>query len=156
MQLIKDRQIVEDSYQYIADAESLMDGNITVSLTRWQNDKAQLRNHAGKVGLRLNFDDAFETIGDDLNSLPLIELNFSFFGDGRLFSRAKLLRIRFGYQGEIRAVGSFMLDQIFYLSKVGVNAFQLDNSTSTEVALAALNDFSVSYQTTAENQPLLS
>lgn len=146
MQIIKDRQIVEDNYHYLADDESLVSGNITVSLARWQQEKAQLLSHDGKVGVRLNFDDALEAIAADLNALSLIELNFSFFGDGRLFSRAKLLRSRFGYQGEIRAVGDFMLDQIFYLSKVGVNAFQLNNTEQLPVALATLDDFSVSYQ----------
>ena len=146
MQIIKDKQIVEDAYHYVADDESLVSGNITVSLARWQQDKAQLLTYDGKVGLRLNFDDDFEAIADDLQSLPLIELNFSFFGDGRLFSRAKLLRSRFGYHDEIRAVGNFMLDQIFYLSKVGVNAFCVNDSAFVLVALAALDDFSVSYQ----------
>jgi uncharacterized protein (DUF934 family) len=147
MQIIKDRQIVEDNYSYIAGDADLVAGNITVSLTRWQQARARLLNHDGKVGIRLNFDDDIAAIADDLKFLPLIELNFSFFGDGRLFSKAKLLRMRFGYQGEIRAVGAFMVDQVFYLSKVGVNAFQLDNATQLPVALTALDDFSFSYQT---------
>lgn len=146
MQIIKDKQIVEDHYRYIADGESLESGNITVSLARWQQEKTQLLNHDGKVGLRLNFDDDIAIITHDLHNIPLLELNFSFFGDGRLFSRAKLLRSRFGYQGEIRAVGQFMVDQVCYLSKVGVNAFQLDNPAQLPVALATMDDFSVSYQ----------
>lgn len=146
MQIIKDRQIIEDNYCYISDDENLSSGNISVSLARWQQEKAQLLKHNGKVGLRLNFDDNVDLISDDLNDIPLIELSFSFFGDGRLFSRAKLLRSRFNYQGEIRAVGNFIVDQIFYLSKVGVNAFQLNNPEQLPVALKTLDDFSVSYQ----------
>lgn len=146
MQIIKDRQIVEDNYRYIEDEENLTSGNITVSFARWQQQKSQLLNHNGKVGLRLNIEDDVTLIEDDLKNIPLIELNFPAFTDGRLFSRAKLLRIRFGYQGEIRAVGQFMVDQVFYLSKLGVNAFQLNNTEQLPVALAALDDFSVSYQ----------
>jgi uncharacterized protein (DUF934 family) len=145
MQLIKNREIIEDSYRYIADEQDLGEGNITVSLARWLENKAQLIPR-GNVGVRLEFDDVLENLQADLNSIPLIELNFTFFGDGRLFSKAKLLRERFGYQGEIRAVGAFMVDQIFYLAKVGVNAFQLEKTEQLPVALASFDDFSVSYQ----------
>ena len=146
MQIIKDKQIVENTYRYLADDESLSNGNITVSLARWQQEKAQLLSHDGQVGLRLTIEDDVTLIADDLNKIALIELNFPAFTDGRLFSRAKLLRIRFGYQGEIRAVGNFMLDQVFYLSKIGVNAFHLNNEEQLPVALATLDDFSISYQ----------
>lgn len=146
MQIIKDKQIVENTYRYLADDESLSNGNITVSLARWLQEKAQLLSHDGQVGLRLTIEDDVTLIADDLNKIALIELNFPAFTDGRLFSRAKLLRIRFGYQGEIRAVGNFMLDQVFYLSKIGVNAFHLNNEEQLPVALATLDDFSISYQ----------
>ena len=146
MQIIKDKQIVENTYRYLADDENLSNGNITVSLARWQQEKAQLLSHDGQVGLRLTIEDDVALIADDLNKIALLELNFPAFTDGRLFSRAKLLRIRFGYQGEIRAVGNFMLDQVFYLSKIGVNAFHLNNEEQLPVALATLDDFSISYQ----------
>jgi uncharacterized protein (DUF934 family) len=96
--------------------------------------------------VRLGSTDSVETIANDLADISLIELNFPAFTDGRLFSTAKLLRTRYSYQGEIRAVGQFMVDQVCYLSKVGVNAFQLDNVAQLPVALATLDDFSVSYQ----------
>jgi uncharacterized protein (DUF934 family) len=146
MQIIKDKKIVEDSFCYLADEENLVSGDVSVSLARWQAEKAQLLNHAGKVGLRLNVGDDIAGLADDLNKIPLIELNFAAFTDGRSFSRAKLLRERFGFQGEIRAVGQFMVDQVCYLSKVGVNAFQLNNVELLPVALKTLDDFSVSYQ----------
>lgn len=146
MQILKDREIIEDSFRYIADEEIAEGDNISVSLARWRQEKTQLQQHDGKVGVRLGSTDSVESIAGDLESISLVELNFPAFTDGRLFSTAKLLRIRFGYQGEIRAVGNFMLDQVFYLSKIGVNAFQLNNTEQLPVALAALDDFSVSYQ----------
>lgn len=145
MQIIKNRQIVADNYRYIADEESVTGENITVSLVRWQQEKEILKQQVTNLGIRLNALDDFDALGNELNHVPLIELNFGFFGDGRLFSRAKLLR-RAGFQGELRAVGQFMLDQVCYLSKVGVNAFCLENPNQLAVALVALDDFSVSYQ----------
>ena len=146
MQILKDREIIEDSFRHIADEEIVDGDNVSVSLARWQQEKSQLQQHDGKVGVRLGSTDSVESIAGDLEAISLVELNFPAFTDGRLFSTAKLLRIRYGYQGEIRAVGNFMLDQVFYLSKIGVNAFQLNNTEQLPVALAALDDFSVSYQ----------
>jgi uncharacterized protein (DUF934 family) len=146
MQILKDREIIEDNFRYIADEEIIEGDNISLSLARWQQEKSQLQQHDGKIGVRLSSTDNVSAIADDLADISLIELNFPAFTDGRLFSTAKRLRTRYGYQGEIRAVGQFMVDQVFYLSKVGVNAFQLNNSAELPLALAVLDDFSVSYQ----------
>jgi uncharacterized protein (DUF934 family) len=146
MQILKDREIIEDNFRYIADEEIIEGDNVSLSLARWQQEKTQLQQHDGKIGVRLNSTDSAETIEDDLADISLIELNFPAFTDGRLFSTAKLLRSRYNYQGEIRAVGQFMVDQVCYLAKVGVNAFQLNNEAQLPLALTLLDDFSVSYQ----------
>lgn len=146
MQVIKDRQLVENTWTYVADGEALADGDITVSLNRWNEEKPQFKNHQGKVGVRLESDDDVNVLADDVETLPLVELNFPAFTDGRGFSHARLLRDSLNYQGEIRAVGSYMADQAFYMSRVGVNAFAMDNTEELAVALSTLDDFSVKYQ----------
>ncbi len=146
MQIIKDRQLVENNWQFIADDQSLpTTGNITVSLKRWQEEQAELKAHQGEIGLRISSTDTTDSI-NDLDQLALIELDFPVFTDGRLFSHARLLRSKYGFKGEIRARGQFLADQVFYLSRIGVNAFELE-SKLIPTALAALDDFSVSYQT---------
>ena len=147
MQLIKDQQIIDDQQQFIADDQPLpTQGDITVSLARWQKDRPQLLNLGGRVGVRLEPSDATEALANDLSALDLIEVDFPVYTDGRAFSHARLLRSRYQYQGEIRAVGEFMADQVFYLSKVGVNAFQLPDPQHLPAALSTLKDFSRSYQ----------
>jgi uncharacterized protein (DUF934 family) len=146
MQIIKDRYLINNTWKYIADDQELITGDITVSFKRWQIQKSDCLAHSGRIGIRLNSTDAIETLAQDLTQLALIELEFGFFGDGRLFSQAKLLRQRFNYSGEIRAVGNYLIDQIFYLSKVGINAFQIQQPDQLNLALTALDDFSVSYQ----------
>lgn len=146
MQIIKDKQLVENSWTYVADGEALTEGDITVSLNRWLTEKAQLQSRQGKVGIRLESDTDINVLAGDIEKLPLIELDFPVFTDGRAFSHARLLRDSLGYQGEIRAVGKFMADQAFYLSRVGVNSFAMDNANDLTVALSTLNDFSVTYQ----------
>ena len=146
MQIIKDKKIIEDHWRHVADDDELPQGDITVSTTRWRNEKQQLLNREGKIGLRLDSTDPVEDVAEDLDRLQLIELNFSAFTDGRSFTQAWLLRNRYHFTGEIRAIGNFMVDQVYYLYRTGVNAFQLDQSDKLPTALSALNDFSVAYQ----------
>jgi uncharacterized protein (DUF934 family) len=146
MQVIKDKQIVDDSWSYVTDDAELKEGDISVSLARWKKDKQLLLKINGKIGVRIGPADSVEDIAADLKDIQLIELDFPAFADGRIFSHAWLLRGRYNYQGEIRATGHFMRDQVYYLSRVGVNAFSLEKTEDLPVALSNLNDFSVNYQ----------
>ncbi|WP_442497674.1 DUF934 domain-containing protein [Methylobacter sp. sgz302048] len=146
MQIIKDKQIIDESWNYISDDAELKAGNISVSLARWNKDKQQLLHHDGKVGVRLEPSDSVDNIAEDLKKIELIELNFPAFADGRAFSHAWLLRNRYRYTGEIRATGHYMPDQVFYLSRVGINAFSLEKTEDLPAALSTLNDFTVIYQ----------
>jgi len=146
MKIIKDKQIIEDSWQHIADETELVDGDITVSLSRWQQQTTELANHKGNIGIRLAPADIVEDISKDLEKISLIALEFPAFTDGRSFTQARLLRSRYGFEGEVRAIGSYMPDQVFYLMRVGVNSFQLGSEKETETALSTMNDFTVKYQ----------
>ncbi len=146
MPIIKDKQISENTWAFIADELPLSEGDITVSLARWLQDKDLLLKRAGKIGIRLTSNDQLEKLGNDITGITLIELDFPHFSDGRLFSHARLLRGRLSYDGEIRAVGNYLADQVFYLHRVGVDGFEFSNPKDMQVALAALNDFSVRYQ----------
>ncbi len=147
MQIIKDKQITPDDWNYIADNSPITPGKITVSLSRWQAEKDTLLNLQGMLGIRITTDQPVALIADDLKHFALVELDFPAFTDGRGFSQAWLLRNRYHYTGEIRAVGNFMRDQLFYLHRVGINSFKLENTTDLESAAALLDDFSVRYQT---------
>jgi len=147
MKIIKDKQIIEDSWLHIADDAEIADGNITVSLSRWQQQAPGLTSHKGAIGIRLAPSDTVEDLADALQKISLIALEFPAFTDGRSFTQARLLRSRYGFDGEIRAIGYYMPDQVFYLYRVGVNSFQLETPEQTDVALSAMNDFTVNYQT---------
>ena len=56
-------------------------------------------------------------------SAPLIAINFPAFNDGRGLSLAVLLRTRFNYQGELRAVGEVHPDVIHYMKRCGFDTF---------------------------------
>ncbi len=146
MKIIKDKQIIEDSWQHIADDEEIGNGDITVSLSRWSSEKNTLANHSGNIGVRIAPADNVADIADDLNKINLIAVELPAFTDGRAFSHARLLRSRYGYEGEIRAVGKYMADQAFYLQRVGVNAFELEDTEEYPAVISTLNDFTVKYQ----------
>ena len=146
MQIIKDKQIVDDTWSYVPDDAELKAGNISVSIVRWKQDKQQLLAHEGKLGIRIRPADSIEDIAPDLKDIQLIELDFPDFADGRLFSHAWLLRGRYNYKGEVRATGHYMPDQVFYLSRVGVNAFYPGKAEDLPVVLSHMHDFTVNYQ----------
>jgi len=105
--------------------------------------------------LRLEPHEDPAALADRLDSAARVEVNFPKFSDGRGYSIARLLRERHGYAGELRAVGDVQRDQLFYLSRVGFDAFLLRDGEDAEGALAALADFSEAYQASVERpQPL--
>jgi uncharacterized protein (DUF934 family) len=82
-----------------------------------------------------------------LSKVPLVAVNFSSTGDGRGYTQARLLRERHGYKGELRAVGKIRADQMFFLARCGFDAFELLDDEDAATAIAQLDRFSVSYQT---------
>lgn len=155
MQIVKDGEIIEDHWIHIADDPIPEDGCISVSLSRWKAERTVLAARDGELGLRITSEDNLEEIAGDLEHFQLIALDFPVFTDGRCFSYAHLLRDRYAYTGELRAIGNYIRDQVYFLSRVGINAFEFASSENLNGALAALHDFSVTYQAcTDEKEPL--
>jgi uncharacterized protein (DUF934 family) len=105
------------------------------------------------AGVVLRGDDDPQPLVPDLDRLAVIAIEFARFSDGRGYSLARLLRSRYGYRGEIRAIGDVLRDQLYYLRRVGFDAFELRADQDAAGALAALADFSESYQAAAD-QPV--
>lgn len=149
--IIKDRAIIEDQWQLLdAQATDIPQGAIIVPLTLWNAQQDQLIGR-DPLGLWLDSDESPQLIADSLHNFALVAINFPIFTDGRGFSYGRELRQVHNYRGEVRAIGNFMRDQLYYLQRCGFNAFALDNS-ELEPALESLDDFSDSYQA-AIDQP---
>jgi uncharacterized protein (DUF934 family) len=150
---LKDGQIVTNNWQLVtADTAQLPSGNILVPAAYWQANQQQLADHSGEVGVWIDSHEEIEAFSSSIAAAPVIAINFPKFVDGRGFSLARLLRERFGYIGEIRAVGHFIRDQLFMMQRCGFNAFQFDSEIDLAAASQSLNDFSDSYQV-AVDQP---
>lgn len=153
MQIVKDGQLAENTWLHLEDEQAAPEqGDITVSYARWRSEGAALTERKGRLGLRLNGDTPLETLGTVAEQFPLLAVEFPAVADGRAFSVARLLRDRYGYQGELRAYGHFLRDQVFFLQRVGCNAFE-STLLKAEDLLPALSDFSVRYQA-SQDEPL--
>lgn len=131
-------------------------GKVLVPLVVWQARKQELlpRLAAGELGIWMETFELVEDLAasvDDLNALPVIAVNFPRFADGRGFSIATLLRSRYGFRNEIRAVGDVLRDQLYYMKRCGFDAFLMRPDRSMEEALASLRDFSEPYQGAVDN-----
>ena len=82
------------------------------------------------AGVLLGPADAVADLGPHLDTVPLIALTFPGFNDGRAFSQASLLRSRYHYQGEIRATGDVLIDQIPLMLRCGIDSFLVRNPTA--------------------------
>jgi len=99
--------------------------------------------------VRLEPTDDPASVADRLDRVARIEVNFPKFGDGRGYSIARLLRERYGYKGELRAVGEVVRDHLYYMENVGFDAFLLREGEDPVEALTGFDDFSEAYQATA-------
>ena len=153
MQVIKDKQIVEDSWQRLIEVDDdqvLPEGDLIIPFKYWQAHQQELQERAGKFAVCLDGDDETEEVAKYIAQFELIALNFPAFTDGRSYSHARLLRERYGYQGELRAVGDVLRDQLFFMQRCGIDSYQLREDKDIEDALNAFDDFSVKYQTAAD------
>ncbi|MCA9626053.1 MAG: DUF934 domain-containing protein, partial [Myxococcales bacterium] len=94
-------------------------------------------------------------VSDVLQDLDIICVEFPKFTDGRGYTTGRLLRDRYGYTKELRAVGHVLQDQLFYMARCGYDSFALAPGKNLERALDGFADFSVSYQAAADvRQPI--
>ena len=126
-------------------------GKVVLPFTVWQARKAELaaRLAAGEIGVWLDTHELAELLvaeQADLNIFPVIGLHIERFADGRIYSTASLLRTRYGFKGELRAFGDVLRDQLFFMQRCGIDAFEIRADRSAEEALASLKDFSEPYQ----------
>lgn len=150
--IIKDK-IVDDKWEVLPKAflgEPPVNKLLLLPMKYWLEHSENLRLPV--LGIWIDSDEEVEDIGEKANMFPVIAINFPSFTDGRGFTAGRLLRERYGYNGQLRAIGHVIRDQLFNLKRCGFDAFQLRDGTDLEKALKSLNDFSVTYQGDA-NEP---
>ncbi len=153
--LIKERRIAADSWHLLERGpkgelpEVPAHGNVIVPLALWLARREELlaRAETGPLGIWIDANEGPEALAPDVQRFPLIAVNFPKFGDGRGYSIARLLRERYGFKGELRAIGDVLHDHLFFMAQCGFDAFALREDQDAQEALSVFGTFSDGYQT---------
>jgi len=150
--LIKDGKEVDDRWALRRDVDCRADvadgAPVIVPLAFWLEYRDALLAR-GDVGVWLAPGDDPAALARDIETLPVIAVDFPQFTDGRGYSIARLLRDRHGYAGELRAVGEVLRDQLFALNECGFDAFALPDGHDAAATLSGFDDFTAVYASTA-------
>jgi uncharacterized protein (DUF934 family) len=153
--LIKKEQVIDDEWIVIDNLsaeEAIPEGKVLLPLHVWEQRQGEL---AGRdtLGVWLNSDEEPSRLQSALDRLAVIAINFPAFTDGRGYSYARLLRERYHYQGEVRAIGDVLRDQLFFMKRCGFDSFALRPDLDPQASLSAFNELSDTYQAAAD-QPI--
>ncbi len=129
MPLLRQREVVTDSWVAVdaaADAAVPADDvAVIVPFAKFRENPELWRARKGPLGIRLSPADKVEDLAPELPRLSLVAIEFTGPGEGRGYSQAKLLRARYHFRGEVRAVGYVKQDQVYLMARVGIDAFDL-------------------------------
>jgi uncharacterized protein (DUF934 family) len=157
-QLIKNGAVAVDPWKTLEINEAdtpesiaLPAGDVIFPLAVWQARKAEIIAARRRFGLLLQPEDRVEDIAADLANFAVIAIDFPKFVDGRGYSTAALLRQRYGYAGELRAVGNVLHDQLFFMKRVGFDSYAFTDGKNAAYALeTGFRPFSDAYQAAAD------
>jgi len=146
--------LAEDPFTFVDDDTPLPQGDVVISLTRFQADGDRLLGEGRKVGVKLASHEAVEDLVYDLPRIAVVALEFPKYRDGRAYSGARLLRERFGYAGQVRAVGEVLREQAAFMLRCGFDAFQPADGASAQEWEAATRRHRHVYQRAADDRTL--
>ena len=150
MPLVKNTFIIDDAFIRVADDEALPDGPVIVSAARLLKEADALRDRAAPVGVLWPNDRKTEELAPHLGWLDLVALSFPKFRDGRAYSQARLVRERYGYQGELRATGQVLRDQFLFMLRAGFDAFEVTKEADAQAFPDVERRYSVFFQPAAD------
>ncbi len=128
MALWRPNGFIEETWTRLADGEPAPpEAAVIVSLPRWLDDREALAARTAPVGVAVEAGADAQAHLPDLATRPLVALAFAKFADGRAFSYARLLRDRLGFEGELRATGDVLIDEIPLMLRCGFTAFEVIN-----------------------------
>ena len=132
--LIKNGHIESDEWRTLSLAESdtpqtvrIPVGPVLVPLPVWQARRAELiyreYEHGWPIGIWLEAEEGPEAIEQDVDDFSVIAVKFDKFSDLEDHSTVRLLREKYGYKGELRAIGDLDGDRLAYRRRVGFDTF---------------------------------
>jgi len=143
---------LDDAFTHVADDQDMASGDVIVSLSRFQSDGESLLSEGRRVGVRLTAAEEVEALAYDLSRVALVALEFPKYRDGRAYTNARLLRERFGFKGQVRAVGDVLREQAGFMARVGFDAFEPADDASANEWQAATRRYRHVYQHAADGR----
>jgi uncharacterized protein (DUF934 family) len=154
MGLIRDGRLVPDPFIDASGLAELPPGApLIVSLEQWQSRRDELLARGPTLGLRLRSDQPPQLVAADLPHFTVVALEFPKYRDGRAYTHARMLRERYGFTGEVRAVGDVLQEQLHFMQRCGFDAFELQCSNPAAAWQAIAADHTVWYQATGDGRP---
>lgn len=153
MRVIKNKKIVTDDWRLIReldDSAAVAEGKVILPFAYWQANRDILLKKDSAHAVWIDGSIETEALLDDLKHLALIGLDFPTFKDGRSYSHAHLLRERYSYEGELRAIGDVLRDQLFFMQRCGFDSYEVREDKDAEELLKGFEDFTVRYQAAAD------
>lgn len=145
--------IIADRFLRVTDEEGLpVSGGVLVSLARFQAERESLLSREGELGVWLKSDESPTAIAEDIDRFALVALDFPVFSDGRAFSYARLLRERYKYVRELRAIGDVLCEQLPFMLRSGFDTFEMPSAKAVEEFNAVISEVRIVYQPTGDGR----
>ena len=145
-------EAAEDPFTSVGDEEPIPRGDVIVSLQRFHNEGHRLLAEGRAVGVRIEANEAVEDIAADLRRIAVVALVFPKFLTGQAYSSARILRERYRYEGEVRAVGDVLREQAQFMLRCGFDAFVPADGSNADEWLAATRRYRHVYQRAADGR----
>ena len=136
---------VENIWTNVDDDAPLPEGPALISFARLERDKDALSGRDAPLGVSVSSKTKAEDLAPYLDRVSLVAIQFPVSKDGRGFTIARTLRERFGYKGELRAIGHILPDQYVHLLRVGMTNVEIPDGTEARWR-EALGFYDVAYQ----------
>ncbi|WP_207062796.1 DUF934 domain-containing protein [Motiliproteus sp. SC1-56] len=150
--IINQQRVNDDTWLRVSEEQPLPSaGDRLVPWALWCEHKATLKAAEGRLGVLIEPDQELEALAPDLPDLALVAINFPSFADGRGFSLARLLREKYGFTGQVRAVGAVSWDRLRFMARCGFDALEVPEERYSDDMLQAFDEISVRYQGAADD-----
>ncbi len=146
MALVKHGEVIADPWARIENDTLPLGRPLLLTLEEWQRLAGSLRHWDQPLGLILTGAEPLDQLRDSLGHFQLIALAFPKFTDGRAYSQARLLRKRYGFTGELRAIGNVLQDQFLQMHRCGFDSYEVADETAAQAWIAATSRYLGFYQ----------
>lgn len=144
---------VEDPFTTVLDdMAGIPPGDVIISWPRFQLEGDRLQSQGRKLGVRVEADQAVEDLAYDLPRIAVVALVFPKFRNGQAYSSARLLRERYSYAGEVRAVGDVLREQARFMVRCGFDAFEPADGSTPEQWNHVIGRFRHVYQRASDGR----